>query len=745
MDVDYELSQQLQAHESQVRCLAVLTDGTIVSGGLDAQIAMWKRPSPGEPYALHKKLGHHSDFIYDLTPSHDIPGAFYSASKDRTAVRIDAEGNPVQQYVGHEGPVCSVLERGAQVITGSWDGTAKVWDVSSGELQHSLDAGAHAVTIGVLPTGEIVTGSQDRTLRVFRGEECTHTVPNAHEDIIRSISVSSTHLISGSNDNLIKMWSFDGCEMAKLEGHQSFVYGVTHSHDSKTLLSSSDDSTLKLWSLEKMQCNQSIVHAGTVWQAVALPNGDFVTACADMIVRVWTQDPERMAEEAERTTQKEMAEQAHLQAAQKGSSSVPTDTAIDISKMPTTVGKKNGEIKCFKEGSKVNAYSWNADTKSWDCIGEVVGSQSEKVFYPGDTVFPKGEYDFVWDVDMGPSHGMAKLPFNKGQNPMAVAEGFMGREQIDKGNMDQIRQFILQNAGADGIGFNPIGSASQEKAAPAAAEAVSSMFPIQSYTQFKDGKYEPLLKKLLEFNEQVDEGLRMDSQEILYLTGAIDKLKSGAMKDLRACEKDVIHAKLGKWPNDKLFPVIDLWRLYLNHPQCCDYFKGSDRGQPFITQVLNLLASDPNGALGMCSSRYIANLFQFQTNRYALFDKRVAVLRNVDASLGSTNKHTRVACVTVLLNLAICIHEVSFPPKAWDSECAAEVTRLVLSFLERAGADDGDAQQRCAYTLGTLLVRDMENGGENAKRLKEALLPKLGAMESKIGAPVVAELRKMLA
>lgn len=33
----------------------------------------------------------------------------------------------------------------------------------------------------------------------------------------------------------------------------------------------------------------------------------------------------------------------------------------------------------------------------------------------------QGEYDFVFDVDMGPSRGIGKLPYNKGQNPMAVA------------------------------------------------------------------------------------------------------------------------------------------------------------------------------------------------------------------------------------------------------------------------------------------------------------------------------------
>ena len=52
-------------------------------------------------------------------------------------------------------------------------------------------------------------------------------------------------------------------------------------------------------------------------------------------------------------------------------------------------------------------------------------------FHPGDHIFAKGEYDFASNI-LGPARGIKKLPFNKGQDPMAVAEAFIAREQIDK-------------------------------------------------------------------------------------------------------------------------------------------------------------------------------------------------------------------------------------------------------------------------------------------------------------------------
>lgn len=659
-------------------------------------------------------------------------------------MRLDPDGNPVAQFLGHEGPVCSLAERGAQLITGAWDGKAKVWDSSTGELRHTLDAGAHAVTIAVLPTGEVVTGSQDRSLRVFRGTDCVHKVDEAHGDIIRAISASSTHLISASNDNSLKMWSFDGIEMAMLTGHQSFVYGVAHAADGQYIFSSSDDCSLKVWSVADMSCKQSIVHAGTVWQCVGLANGDVVSVCGDTFVRVWTTDPARMASEAERLTQKEIAEQAAIAASAKGSSSVPMEGTEDISKLPTTIGKKNGEIKCFKDGGSVFAFSWNAGARQWDKIGEVVGSQDEKKFYEGDQVFPRGDYDFVFDVDMGPSLGMRKLPYNRGQNPMEVAESFCSREQIHKGNIEQIRQFIIQNGGGGGSG-----AAGSQGAAPAAAakppEPVAAHFPVMSPAVFKDGKFEALQGKILEFNGQVDDGLKLDANEVTYLGDAIGKLKLGVTSEFRSCEKEVVWHKLKDWPKDKIFPVIDLWRLFLVHPTSADLFKGSDRGAHYVTQVLALMASDLSGPLGLCAARFLANLFIFQTNRYAAFDKRELLLRGMEPALASTNKHTKVAAASVLLNIAVVLHESSIPPKPWDAGCALSVANLSLAFLEKAGADDGDAQQRAVLAIGTLLPRDRQHGGAIAQRCREAgLAGRLGALEAKIGAQVAADLRTLL-
>merc|ERR1711957_856429 len=112
-----------------------------------------------------------------------------------------------------------------------------------------------------------------------------------------------------------------------------------------------------------------------------------------------------------------------------------------------------------------------------DCVGEVTGAEA-KTAYAGDQYFPAGEYDFVFDVQLGDddiADNRAKLPFNKSDNPMTAAERFIARQKINKGFVQQIRDFIRSNAGLNGPSAPTI---TQKAAAPKpAAKPASNGYP----------------------------------------------------------------------------------------------------------------------------------------------------------------------------------------------------------------------------------------------------------------------------
>ena len=81
---------------------------------------------------------------------------------------IDIEGNPVQEMLGHEGAVNSLSQFAEnELVSGSWDGTAKIWDIETGKVKETLTGHTHAVSVLALDNGSIITGSQDGKIKIW--------------------------------------------------------------------------------------------------------------------------------------------------------------------------------------------------------------------------------------------------------------------------------------------------------------------------------------------------------------------------------------------------------------------------------------------------------------------------------------------------------------------------------------------------------------------------------------------------
>lgn len=124
------------------------------------------------------------------------------------------------------------------------------------------------------------------------------------------------------------------------------------------------------------------------------------------------------------------------------------NNAPDESQMSTIKAKGEGDIQVFKRKGVPCAFMWKGAENKWEFVGEVVdpnagqsdnnmGMMPNTVQYPGDHVFEAGEYDYVFDVEMGDGIHR-KLPFNNGANSLIAAELFCMREQIGKGHVGTI-------------------------------------------------------------------------------------------------------------------------------------------------------------------------------------------------------------------------------------------------------------------------------------------------------------------
>jgi phospholipase A-2-activating protein len=63
-------------------------------------------------------------------------------------------------FEGHENSVNSLSQAvGDEITSGSWDGTARIWDTKTGKVKSVLEGHQHAVTVLTLPNGITITGS----------------------------------------------------------------------------------------------------------------------------------------------------------------------------------------------------------------------------------------------------------------------------------------------------------------------------------------------------------------------------------------------------------------------------------------------------------------------------------------------------------------------------------------------------------------------------------------------------------
>ncbi|KAI8645212.1 quinon protein alcohol dehydrogenase-like superfamily [Parasitella parasitica] len=141
------------------------------------------------------------------------------------------------------------------LITGSYDKTAIVWNLETGEVLRTLKGHARCIRTLQFDDTKLVTGSMDNTLRIwnYHTGQCIRTL-EGHTDGVVHLNFNCRILASGSADSTIKIWNFQTGECFTLSGHTKSVNHVSIQKDSTTLVSSSEDGSIRIWDLEKRSC-----------------------------------------------------------------------------------------------------------------------------------------------------------------------------------------------------------------------------------------------------------------------------------------------------------------------------------------------------------------------------------------------------------------------------------------------------------------------------------------------------------
>jgi len=199
---------------------------------------------------------------------------------------------------GHDDWVGSIAIRpdGNHIISGSGDGTIKVWDAENSDELMTLRGHSDWISsLGYCPDGKrIISASQDKTIKVWdaaTGAELLSLAGHEAPFLSAVFSPDGERIVSGSMDKTIKIWdAANGAEVMTLRGHSDVVNSVAFSPNGKRIASGSADRTIKIWDaatgVELMTLRG---HTGRIKSVAFSPDGRRIVSAGnnDATIKIW--------------------------------------------------------------------------------------------------------------------------------------------------------------------------------------------------------------------------------------------------------------------------------------------------------------------------------------------------------------------------------------------------------------------------------------------------------------------------
>lgn len=370
---------------------------------------------------------------------------------------------------------------------------------------------------------------------------------------------------------------------------------------------------------------------------------------------------------------------------------------------------------------------------NWEYVGEVMaqGTQ-EKRHYHGDRFFPKGEYDYIFDVDLAEGAPKAKLPFNEGDNALVVAEKFLTREGMNLGYKDQITDFIRKNTkgkGNPGAG-KPI---TENKPKP------MSCFPMRQLVYFDDMNMDGLFGKIQEFNTKLQDPTHAGHQQVLtdheikYVQSMVNKLRDPALysyiREFSGFEIDAVK-KLVKWPAEFSVPVMDLWRCILLHHASQVFFSGVDSGLPVVAGLVGKLKNGPP-VLWTIYFKFISNFFIHPSNSLGIV-RAHEILSEAFKQLNKKDPKAVGFCANFLMNCSSTVDEL---PQVSDAFIAEQVN-MIGELVQNAELSP-EAQLKLAIAIGNFYVLK-PSGSAQAPDIMKHFIPRLEPLQDQTSKQILA-------
>ena len=210
-------------------------------------------------------------------PASFVPATPTQGSKKRPWKEIYAErlvvernwrkGNYItKDFLGHTDAVMCLQsdEPSGRLVTGSFDKTLRVWDIDTGACLATLEGHTRVIRALQFDECKIVSGSMDATIRIWNAKtfECIRVLTGHRQGIV-SLHFLDKLLVSGSVDGAIKVWDLSAGRVFRLTGGHPNWVNCLQIINKNLLASAGDDGRVILWDLEQKSPTQIFTgHSG---------------------------------------------------------------------------------------------------------------------------------------------------------------------------------------------------------------------------------------------------------------------------------------------------------------------------------------------------------------------------------------------------------------------------------------------------------------------------------------------------
>lgn len=268
----------------------------------------------GEQLKLRGSLLGHGGWITAIASTTEDPNMILTASRDKTIIvwTLNREeenyGTARRALRGHNHFVSDIAisSDGQFALSGSWDTTLRLWEISTGKctrrfVGHTKDVLSVAFSSD---NRQIVSASRDRTVKLWNTlGECKYTfLEGGHTEWVSCVRFPPVQnaqvIVSAGWDKVVKVWSSSTFRLKNdLLGHTGYVNTVTVSPDGSLCASGGKDGVALLWDLSEGKRLYSLEAGDIIHALVFSPNRYWLVAATSSCIKIWDLESKVLVDE----------------------------------------------------------------------------------------------------------------------------------------------------------------------------------------------------------------------------------------------------------------------------------------------------------------------------------------------------------------------------------------------------------------------------------------------------------------